>query len=63
MTGFGGDKVGIIYNIYPWALLGIWSLSYFLSVGYSSKPSHYSLTFSLIVHHINEFFKKNMDGR
>ena len=40
--GSAGDKDRIIYVIYMWVSLGVFSIGYFLSLSYSSKPSHYS---------------------
>ena len=54
----GGDKVSAIPAVYPCGTSSVSSLGYFLSVGSSYKPSNSSLTFAIVVHHIQEYFKK-----
>ena len=44
--------------VYPCGTVSVSSLVSFLSVGFSSKPSHPSLPLSLGAHYIQEYFKK-----
>ena len=62
MLGGGGDSVNMISSISTYETVCILSLGYFLSVGYSSKPSHSSLSISLEKRHIQDYFK-NKRGR
>ena len=55
----GGGKVSVLPDVYPCGTVSVSSLGSFLSVGSSTKPSHPSLTLSLVVHRIQEYFKKN----
>ena len=57
MLGGGGDEVSVMPIVYPRGTVSVSSLSYFLSVGSPSKPSHPSLPLSLGLHHIQEYFK------
>ena len=47
-VGVGGDEVSIMPVIYPCGVVSVSSLGYFSSVGYSSKPSHLSLSLSFL---------------
>ena len=47
MLGGGGDEVSVIPVVYLNGTVSVSSLSSFLSVGSSSKPSHISLPLSL----------------
>ena len=58
MIGGGGDKVSVMPVVYPCGTVSVSSLGSFSSVGSSSKTSHPSLTLSIGVHHIQEYFKK-----
>ena len=59
VLGGGGDEVGVMPVAYPCGMVSVSSLGSFLSVGSSSKPYHPSLSLSLGVHCIQEYFKKN----
>ena len=48
--------------VYPCGTVSVSSLGSFSSVGSSSKTIHSCLPFSLGVHHIQEYFKKNKRG-
>ena len=54
----GGEKVNIVPFVYPSGTVSVSSLSYFLSIGSSSKPSHPYLPLSLGARHIQEYIKK-----
>ena len=58
VLGCGGDEVSVMPVVYPHGAVSVSSLSYFSSVGSSSKPSHPYLPLSLGVHYIQEYFKK-----
>ena len=58
MLGYGVDEVSIISVVSPCGLVSVSSLSYFLSIVSSYKPSHYSFTLSLGERHIKYYFKK-----
>ena len=62
MLGCEGDEVSIMSIVYPCGLVSVLSLSYFLSVVSSSKPSHYSLLISIGAQHIQDYFN-NKRGR
>ena len=55
----GGDEVSILPFVYPPGTVSVSSLGYFLSIGYSSNPSHPSLPLSLGARHIQDYFKNN----
>ena len=59
VLGGGGDEVIIMPVFYPCGTVSVSSLSYFSSVGSSSKPSRPPLPLSLIIHHIKEHFNNN----
>ena len=54
----GGDEVNIAPFVHTGGTASVSSLGFFSSVGYSSKPSHPSLTLSLREHNIQEYFKR-----
>ena len=58
VLGGGGDEVSITPVVNPHGMVSVSSLCYFSSVGSSSKPYNPSVTLSLGVHHIREYFKK-----
>ena len=58
VLGDGGDEVSIVPFVYPCGTVSVSSLSYFLPVGSSSKPSHPYLPVSVGSRHIQEYFKK-----
>ena len=58
VLGGGGDEVIVMPVVYPRRMVSVSSLSYFLSVGLSSKLYHSSLPISLRVNCIQEYFKK-----
>ena len=60
--GYGGDDVGIMSVVSSCGSFSVSSLGYFLSVGYSYKPSHYYLPLSIGEHHIQEYLNKNRGG-
>ena len=62
MLGGGGEEVSIVPIVYPCGTVSVSSLGSFLSIGYSSKPSHTSLPVSLGAQQIQEYFK-NKRGR
>ena len=47
MLGGVGDEVSVMPVVYPHVTVWFSSLGFFLSVGFSPKPSHTSLPFSL----------------
>ena len=57
MLGDGGENVSIVPVVYPNGTVSVSSLDYFLSVGYYSKTSNPSLTFSFRALHIQEYLK------
>ena len=59
VLGGGGDEVSFMPVFYSRGTVSVSSLSYFSSVGSSSKPSRPSLPISLGVHRIQEYFNKN----
>ena len=58
MIWVGDDEASILPVVYPCGSVGISSLGSFLSVGSSSKPSHYSFPLSIGVRHIQEYSNK-----
>ena len=58
MLGDVGDKVSIMPVVYPRGTVSVSSLGYFLSVVSSYKPSHLYFPLYILVHHIQEYFKK-----
>ena len=58
VLGCGGDEVSVMPVVYPHGAVSVSSLSYFSSVGSSSKPYHTPLPLSLGVHPIQEYYKK-----
>ena len=58
VIGGGGDDFNNICSVYPRGLVSLSSLSYFLFVGYSSITSHSSFLLSLVMRHIQKYFKK-----
>ena len=58
VLGGGGDEVSAVPVVYPRGTVSISSLGYFTPVGSSSKPTHTSFPLSLVVHRIQEHFKK-----
>ena len=58
VLGGGGEYVSVMPIFYPRGMVSVSSLSYFSSIGSSSKPSHPYLPISLGVHRIQEYFKK-----
>ena len=63
MLGGGGDEVSVMPVVYPCWTFSVSSLSSFLSVGSSSKPSHTSLPLHLGVHRIQEYFNMKRGGK
>ena len=57
VLGCRGEEVSIVSIVSLHGSLGIFPLSSFLSVGFSTKTSHYSLTSSIISRQ-SESFKK-----
>ena len=58
VLGGDGDEASVMPVVYP----SVPSLGSFLSVGLSSKPSHPSLTISIGVHLVQDYFKKKRGG-
>ena len=58
-----GNKFIVMPVVYPRETVSVLSISSFLSVGSSYKPSHTSLTLSLGVHLIQEYFKNNRERK
>ena len=58
VLGGGGDEVSIMPVVYPRVTVNVSSLGSFLYVGSSSKPSRPCLPISLIVHRIQDYFRK-----
>ena len=60
MLGDGGKYVSIVPAVYPCGVVSVSSLGSFSFVGYSSKPSHPSLTVSLGACHIQKYLRNKM---
>ena len=58
----GGDEVSVMPVLYPRGTVNVSSLGYFLYFGSSYKPSHPSISLSLGVHLIQEYFRKKRGG-
>ena len=61
--GGGGDEVSIITVVYPHGTVSVSSLGSFSSIGSSSKPSHPHILLSIVVHHIQEYFKNKRSSK
>ena len=48
VLGYGGEYVSILPVVYPCGAVSVSSLRSFLSVDFSSKPSHTSLPVSIV---------------
>ena len=57
MLGGGGDEVSVVPVVYPCGTVSVSSLGYFSSVGSSAKPSHPSVSLSIGLHRIQDYFK------
>ena len=62
VLGDGGEDISIVPVVYPRGTVSVSSLGSFSFVGYSTKPSHPSLTVSLGARQIQEYFN-NTRGR
>ena len=63
VLGSGGDEVSVMPVVYPRVMVNVSSLGSFLYVGSSSKPSRPCLPISLIVHRIQDYFRKKRGRR